>query len=223
MRRVFDRTLRPAWVRLRDLGGRLAFERRYDIETSEEVGLEELGIAARDRKYYKPTGWLTLRRVLPRREVSSEDVFIDYGSGMGRVVFQAAASYPFRRVIGLELSERLNEIARANVERNRERLRCRDVEIVTADALAYELPPDVTVAFFANPFTGDLFGAVIDRLLEGLDRHPRRLRLIYHNPVEHERLMATGRVRPVRRLRGWRPGADWSRSNSTRMYEVLPG
>lgn len=213
--------MRPLWVRLREVAGWLAFERRYDLRTSEEVGLDELGIAGRERQYYKPTGWFVLRRILPRREVSPEDVFIDYGSGMGRVVFQAAATYPFKRVIGLELSEDLNAIARDNVERNRDKLRCRDVEIVTADALQYEVPSDVTVAFFANPFTGELFGAVLDRLIEAVDRHPRPLRLIYHNPIEHERILATGRFRPVRTLRGMRPGREWSRSNSTRMYELI--
>jgi len=156
------------------------------------------------------------------REVGDEDVFVDYGSGMGRVVYQAAAQYPFKRVIGVELSEELNAIARENIDRNRPRLRCQAVELLTSDALGFEVPPDVSIAFFFNPFTGELFASVIDRLLASYDRHPRRLRIIYRNPLEHERLIATGRVRPVRRVRGWRPGREWSRSNSTRMYEVTP-
>jgi hypothetical protein len=41
-------------------------------------------------------------------------------------------------------------------------------------------------------------------------------------PVEHERLMATGRVRLVRRVRGRRPGREWARSNSTHVYSPLP-
>jgi hypothetical protein len=97
------------------------------------------------------------------------------------------------------------------------------VELVTADATDYRLPDDVTVAYFANPFTGDIFRTVIEQLLESLDRRPRRLRLIYRNPVEHDYLMSTGRFRPVRRLRGWRPTEEWSVSNSTRMYEAQAG
>jgi len=123
---------------------------------------------------------------------------------------------------GVELSEQLNEVAQRNLERNRARLRCRSFELVAADVLEYEIPDDVTVAFFANPFRGATFATVIERLLESLDRHPRRLRLIYRNPVEHEHLMATGRFRPIKRLRGMRPTAAWSRSNSTVMYLALP-
>lgn len=219
-RRVFDAIVKPPLVALRDAGTRL-LERRHGIETAGRVELEELGLAGKDRVYYKPTEWLTLPRILPRREVAESDVFVDFGSGLGRVVYQAA-NYPFRRVVGIELSDQLNAVARRNIERNRDRLRCQEVELVTTDVLDYEIPDDVTVAFFANPFQGETFATVIERLLASVDRRPRRLRIIYRNPIEHEILMATGRVRPVRRLRGFRPSRDWSRSNSTRMYEVLP-
>lgn len=218
-RRAFDAIVKPPYVAVRDAGTRL-LERRHGIETAGRVELEELGLAGKDRVYYKPSEWLTLPRILPKREVAESDVFIDLGSGLGRVVFQAA-NYPFRRVVGVELSEQLNEVAMRNIDRNRERLRCPDVELITTDVLDYEIPDDVTVAFFANPFQGKTFATVIERLLASVERRPRRLRIIYRNPVEHEMLMSTGRVRHLRRLRGLRPAREWSRSNSTRMYEVL--
>jgi SAM-dependent methyltransferase len=154
--------------------------------------------------------------------VGPEDVFIDVGSGMGRAVFLAARNYRFKRVIGVELSEVLNGVARANIDRNRERLRCPDIELFTTDVLDYEVPDDVTVAFFNNPFVGAVFTVAIDKLLASVDRRSRRVRLIYCNPVEHDQLMTRGRFRPVRKLPGLRPGREWSRSNATRMYDVLP-
>ena len=60
-----------------------------------------------------------LRRILPAREVEPHDVFLDIGCGMGRAVYQAAANYPFKRVIGVELSHELTQAARRNIERNR--------------------------------------------------------------------------------------------------------
>jgi SAM-dependent methyltransferase len=219
-RRLFNLTVKPLYVGARGTAGRLV-DRLYGIRTVGEVELAELGLDATDRSRYKASEWTTLRRILPRREVDPADVFVDFGSGLGRVVFQAAR-YRFHRVIGVELSEELNRVARQNVERNRHRLRCADVELVTADAVEYEIPDDVTVAYFANPFTGWVFTSVVGHLLDSVDRAPRRLRLIYRNPVEHDALLATGRFRVVRRLRGWRPGREWSRSNSTRMYEAVP-
>jgi len=80
----------------------------------------------------------------------------------------------------------------------------------------------VTVVFFDNPFVGEIFATVVDRLLASVDRAPRPVRIIYFNPAEHERLLATGRIRLVRRLSGLRPGREWARSNATYVYAVAP-
>jgi SAM-dependent methyltransferase len=192
-------------------------ERPFGLETSRSVGREELGLVGGQR-HYEPAGWFTLRRVLNKDEVSKEDVFIDLGSGKGRVLLQAAR-YPFKRVIGVEISEALNEVARRNVEHSLSRLRCKEVEIVTADLAEYEVPEDVTVAFIYNPVRGDLFSAVIDKLLASFDRRPRRLRLIYRIPLEEARLARTGRFQLIESARGIRP---WSPESSIRLYEVLP-
>ena len=220
---VFAATSKRLYLTLRHGATELLFERRHGLQTSSAVDLESLGLAGAERNRYKPAGWLMLRRILPRRAVGADDVFIDIGSGKGRVVFQAAQRYRLRRVIGLELSEELNAVARENIAGHRDRLRCTDVELITGDVLEVDVPDDVTIAFLNNPFTGDVFGAALAKLIDSVDRNPRRLRIVYANPVEHERLMASGRVRTLRRVRGWRPSHEWSRSNSARMYEILPG
>lgn len=171
---------------------RLLYERRYGVETSRIVDRDELGLDADGGCRYEPADWRALARALPRRSVSRDDVFVDIGAGMGRVVLQAATRYPFKRVIGVELAESLTEIARANVERNRHRLRG-EVELLSTDATQYEIPDDVTVIFLYNPFWDERFERLLENVLRSLDRRPRRLRILYKHPVEHERLMGTGR------------------------------
>lgn len=197
-------------------------ERRQGIRTAGEIPLEELGLEPEDRVHYQPSRWFTLDRILPVHEVSENDVFIDFGSGMGRVVFRAAARYPLARVIGVELSERLHQAAQENIARTRHRLRCQDVELVLSDVMDYDIPDDVTLAYFSNPFTGRIFGSVIDRLTASLERHPRRLRVIYFNPVEERQLLDAG-FEPVKTIRGMRPTRQWSLSNTTRLYERTGG
>jgi SAM-dependent methyltransferase len=209
--------VKPAYVTVRDLGVR-TLERREGISTEGYVDTDELGFRDGHRQAYKPMGWFTLRRILKRHEVTPDDAFLDLGSGKGRLVFQAARHYPFRRVVGVELSESLNAIARANIERNRGRFRAGDVELVTADVVDYGVPDDVTVAAIFNSVTGPLFDRVVGEIEASLERRPRRFRVIYGNPTEEHRLLGAG-FEPVRRLRGLRPGRDWSRSNATRMYE----
>lgn len=194
------------------------FERRLSVETSDVVSLEDLGVAGRDRVGYEPAEWSLLRRVLRKREMSSSDVFVDFGSGMGRVVLRAAEYGP-GRVVGVELSDELNRIARRNVERNRGRLKCDDIELITADVLDYDIPDDLTIAFFNNPFTGEVFAEVVRRLVASHDRNPRRMRVIYRNPREEGTLLASGRFRLVRE---GTPGFRWGprRGVTVRMYEA---
>ena len=221
LRRLFASVVRPPYVWLRNGITDLLFERRLGVRTSGDVELQELGIAADGREKYRPVGWLTLRRILPPSAVTTDDVFLDIGSGMGRAVLLAAA-YPFRRVIGVELSPRLVDIAHDNVDRCRARLRCKDVVLVNADALEYEIPDDVTVVFMNNPVRGAIFAAVVEHMLDSYDRRPRTMRLVYANPIEEPTLLSTGRIRTIRRTRGFRPGREWSRWNSVTLYTVHP-
>lgn len=221
MRRGLD-LARFLYVSVNEGLGRLLFGRSQVARTDGRVHLDELGLGAKDRISYTPSGWLTLRRALPPRSVDRGDVFIDYGSGKGRVVLQAAARYPFKRVIGLEISADLNEFAQRNLAAGRDGLACEQVELVIADVLEYEPPDDVTVAYMYNPFRGDVFATAVRRLIASVDRNPRRLRIVYVNPIDHDLLLATGRVELTRRLRGLRPTKSWSRAASTHVYEVVP-
>jgi len=218
-RRTFDLTVRPIYVFLRDRATALA-ERRYGIRTAGVVELDDLGIAGPDRSRYKPTPWRALRRGLPIASVNHEDVFLDLGSGMGRVVVQAGLHYPFRRVIGVELSSSLHAVAVENVARNQNRFRGGDVVLVNGDVTDFEIPDDITVVFLNNPFTGETFSDVATRLVASVRRSPRPLRIVYFNPVEHERLLSTGAITLVRRIRGRRPEAEWARSNSINVYRI---
>lgn len=192
------------------------------METERAVHLEDLGLDAPDRYEYRPSPWRELRRVLPPSDVGTQDVFIDFGSGMGRAVLLAAAQYPIKRAIGVEIAAELNAIATRNLERARDRLVCQDVQFVTADVLEYEMPDDVTIVYFYNPFTGPIFGHAVRSVLDSLDRRPRRLRVVYRHPLEHDQLMATGRARLVR---AYRP-SSWRRCRTgapTHVYELAPG
>jgi SAM-dependent methyltransferase len=221
LRRLFASVIRPPYVWLRQGLTNTLFERRLGVQTSGVLELDELGIAAEGRERYNPVGWLILRRILPPSVVTNDDVFIDIGSGKGRAVL-LAAMYPFRRVIGVELSPRLIDIAQDNLDRARDRLRCKDVIFVNADAVQYQIPDDVTIVFLANPVRGENFAAVIKNVLDSYDRRRRNLRIIYYHPLEESILLATRRVQMIRQIRGFRPGRQWSRANSCRMYAVQP-
>ena len=209
---MYDRVLRPAAAKPRRALIR-TLERRARIRTTADIPPEELGFSSEYRGYMA-SSWTTLHRILKRGEVGPKDVFVDFGSGMGRVLYQAAVRYPFRRVEGVELSPEPSAIAQENLASGRHKFRARDIRLVTCDVLEYEIPEDLTIAYFYNPFPGEIFQAVVDRLVASVRRHPRRLRIIYLNALEEQRLLDAG-FREVRRLRGIRSDGPWR----ARMYE----
>jgi 16S rRNA G966 N2-methylase RsmD len=206
---------------LRSTAGHLLFERRYGVRTAGKVLLDEFGLAGEDRVYYIPANWRTLHKTLQRNEVGPDDVFIDLGSGMGRMVLEAAATYPFKRVIGVELAQELHDIALSNVDNTRIRLKCKNIELVQSDVLEYAIPDDVTIVFMNNPFRGPVFAAAMKNLIASVDDHPRQVKVIYGNPAEDGYLMSTGRFRPLRTIAGPRADDD-SPFGKIKLYSLIP-
>lgn len=163
-------------------------------------------------------GWFASYRLFKTLSIGPNDVMIDIGCGAGRVVL-AASLFPFRHVIGVELLDELHQQAQENLSRMRVDPRAR-VEFVRVNAAEYRLPDNVTVVFLYNPFEGATFRRVMANVFASVDRAPRRLRLAYANPKEHDYLISTGRCRLVKRFRGLRPTRDWARTLATYIYEV---
>jgi precorrin-6B methylase 2 len=173
---------------------RRTLERRLGgVDVSGWGFLEDRGIDKRDQAAYGYSPWLPIRAALRRLEPGPQDVFVDLGAGKGQAVL-VAAQLPFGRVIGVEIAEDWSAAAQANMERALPRLRCRDVRIDTSDVLEWPIPDDLTVVYQYCPFIGSVFHGSLERLFESLDRNPRRMRLVYNYPWEHNALLATGRA-----------------------------
>ena len=154
-----------------------------------------------DGVIYQPTRWHVLPRALSYLGVSDRDTFVDFGCGKGRVVHQAAR-WPFREVIGVEISPVLAEIARAGVAARRHQHRCEDVKIVVSDVRDFPIPDALTLGYFFDPFQGEAMDAVLRAILDSIERHPRRVRLIYVHPRLGSHVLATGRFRLLKEQRG---------------------
>ncbi len=197
--RSWLRKVRNLVVNIRELGFaeaarlyRYRFSERYHdwrlgIRTTGVIRPAEAG-AEEHYQCYEAAHYRCLHAAMQYFDPQGEqDVLLDYGCGLGRAVI-VAATYPFARVIGVELSEELSRRARENLRRAKRRLRCPRVQIVTADAACYEVPPEVNAVFLFNPFTGPVLQAVIQRLHHSWQRRPRVLRLVYLYPAHEPNL-----------------------------------
>ncbi len=146
--------------------------------------------------FYLATTVAKFRRMLARLKVKHEDfTFIDLGSGKGRTVL-LAGERPFGRVIGVEYSRPLHEIAQQNIEKYPLK-KAGSFELVLSDVTAYDFPPGQLIVYNYNSF-GD---EVLTHVLENLDRsaraHPRQILLIflnlgYFNPLGEEAGLVCG-------------------------------
>jgi len=115
-----------------------------------------------------------------------EFVFLDLGSGKGRTLLMAS-DYPFRRIVGVELLPALNDAARNNIcKYQSESQKCFAMESICGDAAEFAFPLEPTVLFLFNPFPESGLRRVIANLERSLREHPRRVYVLYHNPLlEH--------------------------------------
>ncbi|MEU1306780.1 MULTISPECIES: class I SAM-dependent methyltransferase [Streptomyces] len=139
---------------------------------------------------YEPSETWQLLRILPPSEIRPTDSFADIGCGKGRVLIAAARHYTVRRVIGVEFSADMHHSASDNIARMRPGRS--PIELVHSDACTWPIPPDATVFYLFNPFTGETFRRFAANLLASQQEHPRHLRIVYVFPVMHDYLIALG-------------------------------
>jgi len=187
--------IRNSWIYKRlqgpifDLKGHM-FDLYHGVKTMPQVTLDKLEIDSPNKAgggIYAGTEPKYFRTILNSLEIDFERFhFIDFGSGMGRALF-LASEIPFKKIIGVEFSRELHQIAEKNIKSFTQRKRaCNDIESVCEDAMEYLLPLEPTVYYFFNPFNRELFGRVIANIERSLAQSPRETYVIYMNPVNND-------------------------------------
>jgi hypothetical protein len=164
------------------------WDHRVDT-TSATVGWRErlLGVF---HSPYQPTEPALFHEMLGGLKIKFSDfTFIDLGSGKGRTLLMAS-DYPFRRIVGVELLAELNRVAQENLRKYKsEKQKCFALESICGDAQEFEFPAEATVLYLFNP----LPEAGLERVIGGLERslaeHPRKVIVLYHNPL-HDEILA---------------------------------
>jgi len=149
-----------------------------------ELDPDAIGPSLEFATHYEPTPVAEAEALLDASPLRPEQAtFVDVGAGMGRVVLLAARR-AFRRVVGIEISPALVEIARDNLAAAHGPERAvKDVRVVAADAASFVFPRGDLVVYLYNPFRAP----VLERMLVNLRAadHVREIVLLYHTAVEH--------------------------------------
>ena len=124
--------------------------------------------------WYEPTGYAAIYTALAKIPLDkASSTLLDYGCGKGRAVI-AAATRPFRRIIGIDISERLLAIAQKNLATMRHK-RCEYVELLHMDATQYVVPREVNLIYFFHPFIGQVLETVVSNIYASYRQSPREM------------------------------------------------
>ena len=162
------------------------FDLKYGIETSAHVHLENLDFNDEQKEqsyWYEGTYVVQLRKLFNHLQIPKEKIFIDIGSGKGRVLL-IAAEYGFKKINGLELSSKLCEIAKKNVSIfMRKKSFSSDIEIINDNALHYNFTDKEDIIFLYSPFGEQILEQLIVNLKNSLKQSKRSIKIIYVNPI----------------------------------------
>lgn len=98
------------------------------------------------------------------------------------------AKYSFARVDGVEISQRLATIA----EKHLARAEIGNASVFCCDAADFKDYDRYTVLYMFHPFGEAVVREVLHNLGESLARCPRKLTLLYRNPIYHDLIIQAG-------------------------------
>jgi hypothetical protein len=165
-----------------------AIEKHLFVPSRGRTPLSGLSVESPNKPYgnpYYPVHRLSFEWSMAQLEGPMKDyTFVDYGAGRGRALL-LAATYPFKRIKGVEFARELHEDAMMNIAQfPRSLMKCRDVDCLHMDAVDFEIPDGKTVFFFNNPFDAVVMETVLARIVAAYRSNPRRFYLILVRPPQ---------------------------------------
>jgi SAM-dependent methyltransferase len=150
-----------------------SFDRQHGTDTGGMVPTVDLDIEDASTKWqsnlYLGSPARVTRHLIRSLATNPADfTFVDYGSGKGRVLF-AAADFPFRKVVGVEISQALHAVAEQNLVSYRGAALASEIELWCGNALDYPLPAGDLVLHMYHPFGPDILKEML-RVIEQAKR-----------------------------------------------------
>jgi SAM-dependent methyltransferase len=162
------------------------FDRSHGTDTSGFVASDDLPSSPHDltRKHvYGGSQPSIIRSALATLPSLESFTFVDLGCGKGRPLL-VASEFPFRDIVGVELSPSLAADAQRNATILKQRFPGRvPIRVETGDASAFPFPAGNLVVFLYNPFGEEVIARVVAGIEAALAAEKRSLFVIYYNPV----------------------------------------
>lgn len=170
-------------------------ERKYGIDTIKIARLLDEKIESENLSHasiYQASSYYLIEKAfefLKNEKVNSG--LLDFGCGRGRILV-VAAHYGFKKITGIDFSPILCIDAEANAEKAVSIFPGIDINVICTDAISYQIEPYQNCFFFFNPFDEVVLLKVVKNILSSLKDFPRKIFIIYINPVHRHIFLSAG-------------------------------
>lgn len=133
---------------------------------------------------YEATPYDAMDFLFSRHPVLRSGSWIDFGCGKGRVSFYVHYTFELD-VTGIEMNHVLFQDAMNNLMAYRQAFPKKAGSVTFDRGLAEQtaIPSDAAVFYFFNPFSVDIFRAVIRNIVRSLEENPRDAEIILYYPT----------------------------------------
>lgn len=150
------------------------------------IQTEEIQRDGKDTYYchkYEPTSYEVLDILFHELELEKSAGFVDYGCGMGRLVYYVHHRFHCNSV-GVELNNTYYKDACKNLvsysKHNKSALQ--DIHFINEKAEEYKVQKEDTVFYFFNPFSIEIFRKVVVNIQKSMEEYWRKVTIILYYP-----------------------------------------
>lgn len=128
---------------------------------------------------YSKTDEAHAKAIFEALDINQESRILDIGCGKG-VFLREAAKYPFGKIAGIEIDEKLAGRAKKNFKILGLSGR---IEVCCSDALKYKNYGEFNIFYFFNPFESEIMEKVVDIIDRSQDGKKENYFMVLHHPV----------------------------------------
>lgn len=187
IRHVTRKIVRGLRSRFAGTGSADVFDAKYGTDTAKTVGVWALDIPRNKLEHAHRYETIDPERLVDNFraiEISHQDfVFIDFGSGKGRTLLLASL-FPFKEIIGVELSAVLCNVANRNIAIYKEASqKCHKVRSLCMDVTDFQLPTANILLYLFNPFDEHVMAKVVAMMEQFVRHSSNQVYVLYHHPA----------------------------------------
>lgn len=169
------------------MGGRRI--RKMENEKDKKLNIRTTGLREwKNKPSYnrtESTPYKAIKELFNRFKLTSEDTFVDFGSGKGRMCFYVNKYFDCT-IKGIEAKALTFDDALYNLDnyiKNKSNYNDK-INFLYKTAENYEIKKEDNVFYFFNPFSAVIFKQVISNILKSFKSDPRELTVILFYPME---------------------------------------